>query len=96
LKDLSPEFQNFKSSRPQHHENLQIGLMRNVLFNWNYLVTNVFNEASDITSALKKLFDRMNENVGIWDLQLVSSPDMPGTLKIVDMNLTKKICKGID
>jgi hypothetical protein len=29
-------------------------------------------------------------------LQLVSSPDMPGTLKIVDMNLTKKICKGID
>ena len=95
LKDLSPEFQNFKSSRPQHHENLQIGLMRNVLFNWNYLVTNVFNEASDITSALKKLFDRMNENVGIWDLQLVSSPDMPGTLKIVDMNLTKKSVKEL-
>jgi hypothetical protein len=96
LRDFNKDFPTFQvTDDPAEYKNLKIGYMRNIMFNWNYLITNVFNDASDITSALKKLFERMNENVGIWDLQLVSAPDRPGTLKIVDMNLTKQSVKSL-
>jgi hypothetical protein len=78
LANFNKDFPKFKSNRvvggtsepvagssTPPKKNLQVGLMRNIMFNWNYLITNVFNDASDITSALKKLFERMNENVGI-------------------------------
>jgi hypothetical protein len=73
--------------------NIKYGYMRNILFNWQYLVDNIFKNADNISTALNTLFQRMNENVGIWDLQLVSAPDDSSRLKIVDMNATKY---GID
>ena len=66
LRDFNKDFPTFQvTDDPAEYKNLKIGYMRNIMFNWNYLITNVFNDASDITSALKKLFERMNENVGI-------------------------------
>lgn len=59
------------------------------------MVENVFKDADNINTALNTLFQRMNENVGIWDFRTVASPDNPSQLKIVDMNTTKYSVKDL-
>jgi hypothetical protein len=73
---------------PSHNSARTHGYVRNILFNWQYLMDNIFKGANDMSSVLKSLFTKMNTEVGLWDLSVISAPDDESRLKVIDMALT--------
>jgi len=61
------KFSKFESRKGvgSQSSNVTYGYMRNIVFNWNYLVENVWKDSDNIKTAMDRLFQHMNENVGI-------------------------------
>lgn len=62
-----------------------VGNLRNMMLNW-FAIRDLFREANDLNTALTRLFNRLQEESGIWDFKVVSSPYNSSQLMVIDQN----------
>ena len=91
VQDLATKANEFSAfaNVPGHFFEYEWGYFRNILFNVKFLQEMFsFTDGTTIQTGFDNLFNAMNEDVNLWDLELTNDEHEPKRTKIVDNNTT--------
>ncbi len=91
VQDLATKANEFSAfaNVPGHFFEYEWGYFRNILFNVKFLQEMFsFTDGTTIQTGFDNLFNAMNEDVNLWNLELTNDEHEPKRTKIVDNNTT--------